>query len=424
MSAGRRALRAVTLAAALALAGVPGTPVPAATGVTATAPGLQAESFGHWRAACGPTGLVATSDGVLIAAGELVLMHPGGEGSTYGSGGVHPYGFAAIGDRVFATEPACNEAETSDPVNGSNCIVSEAGPQNGHRLARISTACGFGIAADPVTGDLTVGARSGGRVMDVPLSGGPKPDLITDLGPDPAIALAWSADGRTLYGTLRNGAGFAWDRATKSRRTLAGPMIAITASPAGFGLGPAAVTGGGPSSSAVRSVPPTGSAITLAAADQKVTALTTDHAAGRVYVALPDEIWLLTGRYQPPAPPPVIKPAPTPPAVRPVPAPTAAPRGAPPVVQTPSPPPAPPAPPTATAAQIAAQPGAVSNVALVPGDQELEGALRLAATAHHRGPPITVVWLALAAAVAVGGVSTGWRSRLAYATEESRCPSP
>jgi hypothetical protein len=399
----RRAVLTLVGIAAVAVAPV----ARAVNGVTATAPGFQAESAGHVAAGCGgsgPTAIAVVGGDVLVAAGSYYRVHDGAAESYQGSNVVHPFGLAAVGDRVFATEPECGVARPAGAVGGALCDVVEVGGTGSRR--QISTECGYGLAANPANGKLTL-ATYDGRIVEIPTSGGSSTELASGLGAEPITSLSWSDDGATLF-AARAGAHAAFVAIGRSR-TFTSPVSAVVSAPSGFGVSGAAIAGGGPSPSALRAVTASGPAIDLAGTDRAVTALTAVRATDTVYIALPDEIWLLRGRYQPPvaAPPPTApraSPAATPP--RPAPPSAAAPHAAVPVQPPPPPPPAPPTPPLASAAQFAAQPTAAANAALVPGQQDPEGAFRLAATGRHHNPA-ALVWLALAAATVVGGTTIG-----------------
>jgi len=368
----------------------------AAGGVTAS-PGFSAAFLQTFPGSCasgGPTGMAVVGTDAFIANGQLIRIRDGGAPETYSSSAVQPWGLAAVGGALYATTPACGQD------SGTSCQLVEVNFDSAGRAKRtVGDICATALAADPMTGDLTVYTRDTHVIQDVATgSGARRPPIVTGLAAsDPPVSLAWSSSGSTLYVVLRSGRAFTVDRASGDRRDVATGIGAVAAGTAGLGLADHAIVGGGPGAAALQALRPGETGIALADADDHVATMA---AAGDViYVAFADALWSVTGRYTPPAappPPPAPKvvparPAPPPVVVRPVP---------PPVQPPPPPPPAPPAPPLATAAQFAAQPATVSNVALVPGQEDPEGAMRYAA-----------VVLSLAVAVMVLGGCAGVASR-------------
>lgn len=366
--------------------------------VQATMPGFSAERVGEFPRSCGsgPTAVAVVNGTVFVAADTgLYYTTRGGLSSYKGGNQSLPWGLTVLGGALYGTTPHCGLAPATDPVDGSNCNVVRINPGTG-RGRTIAAVCGYGIAADPRTSTLTVAQRDG-TVVSVTEAG-----AVTTLFAAPgAQTLAWSEDGGRLYVGFEGGAVRVWDR-SGALRPVASGVRGLAAGTSSVNLAGAVLVG---VAGAVRAEP--GGDVASTGREQP-SALTAS--SNGVYAALRDELWLVRGRYSP-APPPGSPPPSTPPPTRPrIAAPVAQPTTppvAPPQAPPPPPPPAPPVPPLATAAQIAAQPSAVANPAIVPGEQEREAALRLAAT--RRDPPLapTVLWLALAGVVCLGGFTLG-----------------
>ena len=383
-----------------------------ASQVTPSLPGFTAEALDALGTRCeshAPTAMVASKGTVVVANRVAYRRLPGSEFET---SGMSAWGLAVAGDTFYATQPGCFDDVTVHPVDGSNCRVVEFLPGTGKVTRTVSMECGYAMALDPGTGNLTVATRDG-RIVGIRRSDGATvEELVTGLGGDPAVSLDWAPDGRRLFFAQLSGTAVVVTRGG-GRRTL--PVTGVT----GVTAGTAAVNLEGhvllsvPGERAVRVVSPDGKPVPgprLAAVSSPGRAMV---ATGEgVLLMLHDELWLLRGRYAPPAPPPPA-PTATPAAAR-VPvaaAPSAPPPPPPAQPPPPPPPPAPPVPPLATAAQLVAQPSAVANPAIVPGEEEREAALRLAAVG--REPPMApwLVWLLLAVVACAGGTAVGAVSR-------------
>jgi hypothetical protein len=397
----RKAVTAVvTGVCALILVGWRGAPPVAAVSVRPVMPGFTAQQVGTMGAAVcggqGPTALARVGAVLFVATDRGLYYTKSGGLSSFGTNNqAAPWGLAGLGGKLYATEPRCGVAVANDPVNGSNCRVIEVGPSNGRVLRVVADVCGYGLVADPSTGTLTVAGRNGQVVSVQPSNGAVSPLLSA-----PAVSLDWSADGRRLYMADSAKAVSVWDRS--ARRPVAGASaLGLAAGTPALGLDGSVLTG---SAGAVKASP----GGDVAATGEQASALLAT--SDGVYAAFKAELWLLRGRYTP-VPPPGPKGTAPPTTARPrvvtnttVPrAAVAAPAQAPP----PPPPPAPPVPPLATATQAVAQPSAVANPAIVPGESEREAALRLAATGLKPPVPPTVLWLALAGVVCLGGFGVG-----------------
>jgi len=415
----RPAVVLVSAMAALFLGGVPA--APAAT-VRATMPGFTAEHVGSFPNACGagPTSLAVVGGTLFMAADTgLYYTKQGGLTAYTGENQARPWGLTVLNGTLFGTTPRCGTEPATDPVEGTNCRVVSIGTGNG-RGTEVADVCGYGIAADPRTSTLTV-ARRDGMVVSV----NPDRSAPSELFSAPsARTLAWSEDGARLYIGFENGTVSVWERSGSPRR------MAGVSGVRGLAAGTSAVNLAGSAllgvNGAVRAAP--GDEVASTGGEQ-ASALVA--APDGVYAAFRGDLWRLRGRYSPPGPPPPPRQGPPPTVARPtIQAPPAQP-GPPPVVPPqappPPPPPAPPVPPLATAAQVVAQPSAVANPAFVPGESEREAALRLAATRADGPVAPTMLWLALAGVVCLGGFTMGRfgasRSRkdsLAFCQQRSR----
>jgi hypothetical protein len=404
------------------------TALPARAAFVTPSEGFAASQVGDLSLGCttAPTALAVLGSAVYVACGRLVRDESGQAEAYTGSSAIHPCGLATVGGNLYATTPACTEPHTTgDPVNPSNCQIVQVSTSAGGVARIIGSVCGTVMTADPVNGHVTVYVDDQHAIQDVNLASGARDISFLPMTTDLPVSLAWSTNGSTLFVVRQSGAAFALDRTTLQQRSLGAGWAGVAAGTAGLGLADAAIVGGGPGSGAVQALRAGQPGVALASTGDRVAAMS---ASGDIiYVAFAQELWSLTGHYTPPAPPPapgVTRPAPA----RPAPPPPAVVRPVPPPAQPPPPPPpAPPAPPLATAAQFAAQPATVSNVALVPGQEDREGALRYAATAHDAGLPVVYVWLALAAAVTVTAAGLGRRTagtRLAHAHASIRPSFP
>lgn len=424
---------AVVLAAVLALTLGSIGPAPAAE-MRAVMRGFTAALVRNFSGAVcagrGPTSVAVVGSTVYFAAGEEIYAVGGGRTLGSAKGSVGPWGLAVTGGKMYATTPGCGSDATQTAVD-DNCNVVEIRPDNARVVGEVSTACGFALAAIPGTpGQLTVGGRDG-RVVSVRIDNGSEADVLMQLGSDPAVSLVWSTDGARLFVAQQSGKASVWTKRNRSMRPLSTGRTSALATGDGVNMnGSVLAAGDGPSP--VKAVPFEDGAPSGDVAASSASAAVVVAAPDGIYVAQPNEIWLLRGRYSPPPPPGQPPPPGAPPTtIRARVTPTSIVQGvapAPPVqAPPPPPPPAPPAPPLATAAQVVAQPSAVANPAIVPGESEREAAMRLAATGRPRPLAPYLLWLALAAVVCGGGlgagVAAGRRSRSdagRYAWAETR----
>ena len=402
----------VVLAAVLTLTLGSVSPAPAAQ-MQAVMPGFNAQFVRNFGGAVcdgrGPTAVTLFNNTVYFAAGEYIYAVGGGRPLGNARGPVGPWGLAVAGGKLYATSPGCGATASPGPVN-DNCNVVEMRPDNAKVVGQVSTLCGFALAADPRTGQLTVGGRDG-RVVNIRTDSGDESGVIIELGSDPAVSLVWAPDGSRLFLAQQSGKASVLDRGSSRLRSLPTGRTSALATGNGVNMnGSVLAAGDGPAPVKAVAVDEGAPAGDVASSSSSVAVVVA--APDGIYVAQPTEIWLLRGRYTPPprpgAPPPA---APPPPTIRPRITPTSVVRGAtpalPPQAPPPPPPPAPPAPPLATAAQVVAQPSAVANPAIVPGESEREAAMRLAATGRPRPLSPSLLWLALAILVCGGGLGAG-----------------
>ena len=404
-----RVRRAALIAGVL---GVLAVPAPASARAFSTVPpGFTPAQVGDFTRPCGDAGpsAVATTGTVHYYAvdGALESWDPAQHQRRVGgsSSGVHPYGLAAGGGKLYATQPGCGEPRDLTVT----CNVVEVNANNGDDVREVAPVCGTALAASPDGTQLAIATANG--IIRVATSGA-NPETVS---PARALSVAWV--GSTIY-FVREA-----DRGVSSiAGSLTGPIGARAIAPgtAAMGLENQLVV----STDRGLSILPVsgGTPKQIAAASDMGQAVAT---AGNVILSgkRPDA-WVLRGRYTPDPPPaPVAAPV-SPPPTRPAPAPprqepvariprTPAP---PPLAPAPPPPPVPPAPP-APVPVFVAQPSTVANPAMVPGLLDPEAAYRLAATRAR--PPLspTLVWLALATAGSVAAFTAGTargRRRLAY----------
>lgn len=379
-------------------------------------PGFQAERLSGYPAAMcsgrGPTAIAVLNNNVYFAGNGFLYRTGPGRAPEGVQQDVRPWGLAVVGANMYATQPQCGAAVVNDPVQGTNCTVEQVNPNTGKSLRRVSTTCGFAMTHDPRTQTLTVGGRDG-RILSVPLQGSAAPQMLLDLGGnDPAVSLSWSADGSRLFYARQSGGAFVWQRGGGAPRALGGAGRVNSLSVGDAVSLPGSVLTAGDAGVPVKALAADSGAFAGDVASGASAAVVLLPVAEGIYVAQSDELWLLRGRYSP-APPPATGPPPTsapPPTVARV-TPTSLVQSVapPPPAQAPPPPPppAPPAPPLATAAQVVAQPSAVANPAIVPGEEEREAAMRLAATGRPRQLAPYLLWLLLAAVVCGGGFGAG-----------------
>jgi hypothetical protein len=382
--------------------------------------GFTAENLGEYPPACsgrGPTALTRLGDTVYWAADGRLYSKRAGSALNSSGGTGKPWGLAALGGKLYASRPDCATAVTNDPVNGTNCNLVEVNPATDQVIRTVADVCGFGVTADPSNGTLTVATRDG-RVVAVRSDGSTAP-LLDGLAPDPAVTIDWSPDGRRLFAARQSGAVFSWERASGQQRPVQSANgNALAAGNTNVNMPGSLLVGtkaGAVRAFAIDAGAPSGD---VAASNEAAGALLA--APEGVYVALRTELWLLRGKFTPPPPPTTTPPPVTAPPTtigRPPPAtiPKAVVAPPPPQAPPPPPPPAPPVPPLATATQVVAQPSAVANPAIVPGESEREAALRLAATGQPAPTPPYLLWLALAAVVCAGGFGAGSTTRRARA---------
>lgn len=360
----------------------------------------------------GPTSTTRVNNTAYFAGNGKLYYYTSGGGLGSHQQDVRPWGLAVVGSAMYATQPHCGAAVVNDPVQGNNCTVVQLNPNTARRIREIAPVCGYAVAGAPGGTMLTVAERNG-RIVNVPLQGGGAPQLLVDLAGDPAVSLAWSADGKRLFFVRQSGAAFSWSSGTPRPLPGAGRANSLAIGEP-VSLRGSVLTAGGPSVP-VKAVAADPGAYAGDVASSSAEAAVLLAAPEGIYVAQATELWLLRGQYSPPStPPPTTPPSTPPPTVASVTRTTLAPAIAPPPpVQAPPPPPppAPPAPPLATAAQVVAQPSAVANPAIVPGEQEREAAMRLAATGRPRQLAPYLLWLLLAAVCCGGGLGAGMAMR-------------
>jgi hypothetical protein len=379
-------------------------------------PGFTAQSLEPLNRECnssGPTAM-AELDRVIYLAGDGKLLIKRSGTALRREGGasdqVKPFGLAALRGKLYGTEPQCGVAASTNPVTGeTNCDLVEIVTTNA-KVARRMAPCGYGLAADPRTGSLTVALRTGDVVQVDPASGATRETLLTGLGTTP-VTIDWSPDGNRLFIVQQqNSAVLVWDRGGGAPRNLGSAKTAVAAN--AVNLAGSVLVGGG-TGTAVRAIAVDKGAQAGDVATAGETPSAVLATGDGVYVAFPSDLWLLRGQYtKPPSvttptPPPTTPPPTTPPPRVTPPTIVASVAPPPPQAPPPPPPPAPPAPPLATAAQVVAQPSAVANPAIVPGETEREAALRLAATGRHPPPAPSLIWLALAVLVCMCGLGAG-----------------
>ena len=364
----------------------------------------------------GPTSMTVL-EGVPYLAADGGLYYKRGGGLTFLDGGnTSPWGVAATRDgKLYATQPACGVEPASPPVPGPECNVVELQPGTARLVRVVSNVCGYGISAHPSNGTLLIGARDGGVISLDPSTGASR-RVIDVWGEDPGLTIEWTQDAKRFYARRRSGSVVSFEP-PQTHGAVASNTTAMGVMTAELNLSGTVLVGNGQGVITAKEAGPTEP---LARASEPIRLI---HAGpSGVFVVLPSSLWLLNGKYTPPppaaAPAPTAAPAPPPTAPAatappPRPATPAAPTLAPPPqAPPPPPPPAPPAPPLATASQLVGQPAAMTNAAIVPGDAEREGALRLAATAY-RSPSLATwpLWLALVAVVCMAAPVTGRAAR-------------
>jgi hypothetical protein len=409
--------RAAVITAAVAALSVWGVPSAPAAPMTAIPPGFNAEPVTKFpEVLCGGDGPTSTTrlgnTAYFAGNGKLYYYRPGGGLGSHQQD-VRPWGLTVVGTNMYATQPHCGAAVVNDAVQGNNCTVVQINPNTGRSVREVASVCGYAVAPAPGGTRLTVAERNG-RIVNVPLQGG-APQLLVDLAGDPAVSLAWSNDGSRLFFVRQSGAAFSWTSQTP--RPLQGAARANSlAIGEPVGLRGSVLTAGDPSVP-VKAVAVDQGAYAGDVSSSSAAAAVLLAAPEGIYVAQATELWLLRGQYSPAGPPPTTPPPSTPPTTvaRVTPSSLLQSVAPPPPVQAPPPPPppAPPAPPLATAAQVVAQPSAVANPAIVPGEQEREAAMRLAATGRPRQLAPYLLWLLLAAVCCGGGLGAGIAMRRA-----------
>ncbi|HEX9888272.1 MAG TPA: hypothetical protein VGA69_02250 [Nitriliruptorales bacterium] len=380
-------------------------------------------SFGGSGCPGGPTA-VEVKQGRLWAAvdGRLVSMQARGGGSPVGS--VRPWGLVERGGRLYATEPGC-DSSSADSAPGGGLLAATCrlvrSDFDGNVIDTVADVCGTGIALQPGTAHLTVATRDG-RIVVVDPAAPPGESIVSTLASglagDPAEVLAW--DGATLYASRAGGGVYRVSGGGLSKvgdTPRAGGLLATSA----YGLEGFLLVGtpGAYHLVDLSSQRP----VDVADAPGLGGALTTGNEIG-IFAGGSADVLRLTGSYQPLplAPPPPPAPVPAREAAPEAPPPHQQVAAAPPPAPAP-PPPAPPAPP-ATApvpapapapapvanAGFVAQQGTAANVAMVPGQQDPEAAIRYAATV--RGPaPAAAIWLLLLLGAGSGAGAVGLAAR-------------
>lgn len=374
-------------------------------------PGFAAEQVGEFNVSCGGAGPSGTAtDGTVhywAIDGELELKKPREDQRRVEA---DPFGLALASGGLYATQPGCTDRP---PGLGAPCNVVRLNPATGG-VTPVAEVCGTAIAASPDGGRLAVATAD--EIVTMTTAG-----VVQQRIPGVARSLAWMSS--TIYFVRPDGG------VSSTTRPLTGPIRARAIAPgtAALGLedhlvvstdtGLSIVPVGGGAPKEIATAPDMGQAVATS--------------GNVILVAKLPDAWALRGRYTPAGPP-----APAPAGVAPPPPPTQTPRAAPPRADTISPvprapapppvppppaaPPAPPAPP-APLPVFVAQPSAVANPAMVPGQHDPEAAYRLAATRAPRSLAPTLIWLALATAGGMAAFVTGTQSgRRRFAHAEVR----
>lgn len=405
----RRVAWVAAAVAVLTLGTVLGAP---AADMRAIPPGFSAEKITSFpEVLCGGDGPTSTvrlnSTAYFAANGKLYSYRPGG-GLASQQQDVRPWGLTVVGSNMYASQPQCGAGVVNNPAQGNNCTVVQINPNTARAMREVAPLCAYAITAAPGGSALTVAERNG-RVVNVPVAGGAS-QLLFDLAGNPAVSLAWSSDGKRLFFVRQGREAMVWSGSGAPTALNGAGRVNSLAIGDPVSLRGSVLTAGDPSVP-VKAVAVDPGAYAGDVASSSAAAGVLLAAPEGVYVAQATELHLLRGQYSPPAPATTLPPPSVPPTVAPRITPTSLVQAAPPPppVQAPPPPPppAPPAPPLATAAQVVAQPSAVANPAIVPGDQEREAAMRLAATGRPRQLAPHLLWLLLAAVVCIGGGGLG-----------------
>jgi hypothetical protein len=414
-------LKTRVLAALITVGTVIGAAIPAAgaQGFSRVPDGFKASLVDALESSCGGAGAsaVATDGSTHYFAinGSLYSKRPQSPLRSY-SGRVEPWGLALSGGSLIATQPGCDTSQANQaPGPLTDCDLVRVSAENGESLGTIADICGTGVAA--LGSSLAVATRDG-RIVTVGASGGAVRDVATNLSPV-ATQLAWALDGGTIFFTRLDGDGVwsvpAGGGAVKRIASVAGRGL-IAGTKALGAAGKLLVAGGG-RLQLVR----IDNGTRAEAGEASSLAGPIAAAGNTILVAMTQEAWVLKGAFPGPPPPPRTVSAPPAGAPPPPPAAPGAPPAAlppPPISPAPPPPPVPPAPPAPVQAFIT-QPSAVTNPALVPGQEDPEVALRHAATRRQPVASTAEVWLIFVVAATMIG-SAGF---LAGHSRQRRSPA-